>query len=153
MARSGVWEVVSIVRSVYDHRRLWKRWYHGWQWQIEAICCYFLLQMFGQITIENDELGDPWAQINSRNNFQSFPEAIQVLFRYVQYIVTRGSPESVAWRPKWRLRTFRNNANVNSMFSLPLKFIGKIVTFLRYSPYSVVRVVGKIATFLALLTL
>jgi len=38
--------------------------------------------MFGQITVENDDLGDPWAQINPRNNFQSFPQAIQVLFRY-----------------------------------------------------------------------
>ena len=38
--------------------------------------------MFGQITIYNDDLGDPWSQINSRNNFQSFPEALQVLFRY-----------------------------------------------------------------------
>lgn len=45
---------------------------------------YSLMQMFGQITTDNDERGDPWAQINSRNNFQSFPEAIQVLFRYVQ---------------------------------------------------------------------
>lgn len=45
---------------------------------------YSLMQMFGQITIDNEERGDPWAQISSRNNFQSFPEAIQVLFRYVQ---------------------------------------------------------------------
>lgn len=37
--------------------------------------------MFGQIATDNDDRGDPWAQINSRNNFQSFPEAIQVLFR------------------------------------------------------------------------
>ena len=37
--------------------------------------------MFGQISVENDE--DPWAQISSQNNFQSFPQAIQVLFRYV----------------------------------------------------------------------
>ena len=42
------------------------------------------MQMFGQITTDNEERGDPWAQINPRNNFQSFPEAIQVLFRYVQ---------------------------------------------------------------------
>ncbi|XP_078356406.1 voltage-dependent L-type calcium channel subunit alpha-1F-like isoform X2 [Oculina patagonica] len=39
------------------------------------------MQMFGQITIENDERGDPWSQIQPQNNFQSFPEAIQVLFR------------------------------------------------------------------------
>ena len=37
--------------------------------------------MFGQISVENDE--DPWEQISSQNNFQSFPQAIQVLFRYV----------------------------------------------------------------------
>ncbi|XP_020626974.1 voltage-dependent R-type calcium channel subunit alpha-1E-like isoform X3 [Orbicella faveolata] len=39
------------------------------------------MQMFGQITIDNAERGEPWDQIASRNNFQSFPEAIQVLFR------------------------------------------------------------------------
>ncbi|XP_074629841.1 voltage-dependent L-type calcium channel subunit alpha-1D-like isoform X2 [Acropora palmata] len=37
------------------------------------------MQMFGQISVENEE--DPWAQISSQNNFQSFPQAIQVLFR------------------------------------------------------------------------
>ncbi|PFX23935.1 Voltage-dependent calcium channel type A subunit alpha-1 [Stylophora pistillata] len=40
-----------------------------------------LQKMFGQISINNDERGEPWSQITSRNNFQSFPEAIQVLFR------------------------------------------------------------------------
>ena len=38
--------------------------------------------MFGQITTDNGDLDDPWSQINDRNNFQSFPEALQVLFRY-----------------------------------------------------------------------
>ncbi|XP_068694848.1 voltage-dependent calcium channel type A subunit alpha-1-like isoform X3 [Montipora foliosa] len=39
------------------------------------------MQMFGQISIENGEKGEPWDQIWSRNNFQSFPQAFQVLFR------------------------------------------------------------------------
>ncbi|XP_073242529.1 voltage-dependent calcium channel type A subunit alpha-1-like [Porites lutea] len=39
------------------------------------------MQMFGQITTDNDELGEPWSEIKARNNFQSFPEALQVLFR------------------------------------------------------------------------
>ena len=39
------------------------------------------LQMFGQISKENEE--EPWSQIYKRNNFQSFTQAIQVLFRYV----------------------------------------------------------------------
>jgi len=42
------------------------------------------MQMFGQISIDNAEREEPWDQIYSRNNFQSFPEAIQVLFRYAQ---------------------------------------------------------------------
>ncbi|KAK3700089.1 hypothetical protein QZH41_015046, partial [Actinostola sp. cb2023] len=39
------------------------------------------MQLFGQIGLENDEPGDPWDQINPQNNFQSFTQAIQVLFR------------------------------------------------------------------------
>ncbi|KAJ7339584.1 hypothetical protein OS493_005987 [Desmophyllum pertusum] len=39
------------------------------------------MQMFGQITIDNGDRGETFGQINARNNFQSFPEAIQVLFR------------------------------------------------------------------------
>ncbi|CAH3178338.1 unnamed protein product, partial [Porites evermanni] len=39
------------------------------------------MQMFGQITTDNDDLGEPWSEIKARNNFQSFPEALQVLFR------------------------------------------------------------------------
>ena len=42
------------------------------------------MQMFGQITTDNGDRGEPWDQINSRNHFQSFPAAIQVLFRYAQ---------------------------------------------------------------------
>ncbi|XP_027058824.1 voltage-dependent N-type calcium channel subunit alpha-1B-like [Pocillopora damicornis] len=39
------------------------------------------MQTFGQISIDNDDRGGMWGEINSNNNFQSFPAALQVLFR------------------------------------------------------------------------